>query len=246
MRLFIGTPAYGGMITVHYMQSIFALLYQETITDLNVMLRVEANESLITRGRNTIVAAFLDLPPEPEDFMMFIDADIGFSVSQIKRMLDFNRDVVIGMCPLKKINYDQAARDRFNAGEPLETAQLRYIGVPCDGEEFKLIDGFVTGIYGGTGFMMIKRGALELMTAKYPETHYTAAHNSPSDNQSSNLFSLFDCMIEPETGHYLSEDYTFCYRWRKLGGTVWLDTRSKLTHVGPYAFEGNLEQRFRW
>ena len=45
-------------------------------------------------------------------------------------------------------------------------------------------------------------------------------------------------MIDPETGTYLSEDFTFCHRWRKIGGKVWLDTRTALKHVGSYEFQG--------
>ena len=45
-------------------------------------------------------------------------------------------------------------------------------------------------------------------------------------------------MVDPATGTYLSEDYTFCHRFRKIGGKVWLDTKSRLTHVGSYAFQG--------
>jgi hypothetical protein len=45
-------------------------------------------------------------------------------------------------------------------------------------------------------------------------------------------------MIDPETGTYLSEDFTFCWRWRKIGGQIWLDQKSELTHIGCYEFEG--------
>jgi hypothetical protein len=53
------------------------------------------------------------------------------------------------------------------------------------------------------------------------------------------LYALFDCMIDPETGVYLSEDYAFCRRWRAIGGEIWLDLESKLTHTGSYSFRGN-------
>ena len=241
VRLFIGTPCYGGMVTSRYMQSICALLCHK-IPDLHVSIKTVAYESLVTRGRNTILAAFLDLPAETH--LMFIDADIGFNVDQVQRMLNFNQDVVAGMYPLKRIDYDQAAFQRAAGGEPLQTAQLRYVGLPCEGEERKTTNGFITGVYAGAGFLLIKRHVLELMAAKYPETHYTAAHNSAQSNPSPNLFALFDCLIDPKTGHYLSEDYAFCSRWRALGGTVWLDSRSKLTHVGPHDFVGNTIARF--
>jgi hypothetical protein len=61
-------------------------------------------------------------------------------------MLNFNQDVVAGMYPLKRIDYDQAALQRAAAGEPLQTAQIRYVGSPCEEEERKTTDGFVTGV----------------------------------------------------------------------------------------------------
>ena len=158
-------------------------------------------------------------------------------------MLNFNEDVVAGMYPLKKINYDEATYQRAAAGEPLQTAQLRYVGVPCEGDERKSRDGFVTGDYAGAGFLMMKRRVLELMAAKYPETHYTTAPQRRRRQSKPDLYALFDCLIEPETGHYLSEDYAFCRRWRALGGTIWLDAQSKLTHVGPHDFMGDTTVR---
>jgi hypothetical protein len=119
-RLFIGTPCYGGMVTARYMQSVCALLCHK-IPDLHVSIYTIGYESLVTRGRNSIVAAFLDLPAETH--LMFIDADIGFHVEQIQRMLNFNQDVVAGMYPLKRIDYDQAALQRAAAGEPLQTVR---------------------------------------------------------------------------------------------------------------------------
>jgi hypothetical protein len=103
----------------------------------------------------------------------------------------------------------------------------------------------VTAIYAGGGFQLIRRAALERMVVAYPETHFSRVQCTPMSGsrrdevQSSNLFALFDCIIDPETGTYLSEDYSFCLRWRRIGGEIWLDTASKLTHAGPYQFGGD-------
>jgi hypothetical protein len=235
-RLYIGTPCYGGLVTQRYMQSMCALLLQR-IPGLHVSLQLLAYESLVTRGRNTILGAFLDQPEETH--LMFIDADIGFTPDQVLRMLDFDQDVVAGMYPLKRLDYDNAAFARAAEGEPLQSAQLRYVGLPCEGRALKEKDGFVSGVYAGAGFLLMKREALEKMADAYPETHYRGAHNTAHPNPSDNLYALFDCMIDKETGDYLSEDYAFCQRWRDLGGTVWLDTQSRLTHVGPHDFVGD-------
>jgi hypothetical protein len=87
------------------------------------------------------------------------------------------------------------------------------------------------------------------MIAAYPETRFSHVHNLPKTGfrdltPSSNLYALFDCIIDPETGAYLSEDYSFCLRWRRIGGDIWIDVASKLTHSGHYDFAGDHASRF--
>jgi hypothetical protein len=50
---------------------------------------------------------------------------------------------------------------------------------------------------------------------------------------------LFDTSLDPEQGLYLPEDYTFCRRWRAMGGEIWVDVFSKFKHVGSFAHEGD-------
>jgi len=236
-HLFVATPCYGGLVTQRYMQSICALLEYGNNNGLPVSVELLGYDSLITRGRNTLVTTFLDTPSATH--LMYIDADIGFTVDQVVRMLAFDKPLTAGAYPLKILHYDHAVADRIRAGEGLETAQLRYVGAPCQGDARKEENGFVTAEFAGTGFMLIQRSVLEQMMTAYPETRFTASHNRATPNPSPNQYALFDCIIEPETGHYLSEDYTFCKRWRAIGGEVWLDTQSQLIHVGPHEFIGN-------
>lgn len=240
-HIFVATPCFGGLVTQRYMQSIFALLQLGGRGGFGVSLQTLGYEFLITRGRNTLTAMFLE---SAASHLMFIDSDIAFDPAEVERMLRFDEDVVAGMYPLKVLDWDAPAIERARRGEPLETASLRFVGVPCEGDESETRDGFVTGEFAGTGFMLISRDAILRMIAAYPETRYTAAHNFTHGAPTKNLFALFECMIEEGTGHYLSEDYAFCKRWRALGGRVWLDTRSKLTHIGAHDFYGSPEARF--
>lgn len=241
-HLFIATPCYGGLVTQRYMQSICALLEWGNQRNLPISVELIGYDSLVTRSRNTLVATFLDNPTTTH--LMFIDADIGFTTDQVARLLDFDKDVAAGLYPLKIVHYDDHVAHRLRAGEPLDTAQLRYVGAPCEGAELEVVDGFATGVFAGAGFLMIKREALLRLMEAYPETHYTSAHNRATPNLSPNQYALFDCIIEPGTGHYLSEDYTFCHRWRAIGGKLWLDMRSQLMHVGPREFVGNAAARY--
>ena len=242
MHLVIGTPCYGGLVTQRYMQSVCNLLEFGNRADLAISIELLGYDSLVTRSRNTLVAKFLDTPSATH--LLFIDADIGFSPEQVARMLAFDRDVVAGMYPLKIVHYDKMSIDRWQAGEPLHTAQLRYVGAFAGPDEFEQLDGFATGQYAGAGFLMITRGAFQRMITAYPETRYARAYNQAAASESANLYALFECMIDPETGDYLSEDFAFSKRWRGIGGKLWLDTRSRLMHVGPREFSGDAGLRF--
>jgi hypothetical protein len=237
MNLFVATPSYGGMVHQRYMQSAIALLQQGPALGFTVRIELLGYDSLITRSRNALVARFLDDPAATHLF--FVDADIAFEVEQVVRMLRFREDVVAGMYPLKMLYWGAAAVARAQSGgESFDSAPLRYVGFPCEGEARETRDGFVTGLYAGAGFMLIRRAALLRMIEAFPETRYTAAHTQPVPSGSPNQYALFDCMIDPATGHYLSEDYAFCHRWRSIGGRIWLDTRGVLTHIGSHEFSG--------
>jgi len=240
-HIFIATPCYGGLVTQRYMQCVFTLLQRGTERGFGVSLQMLGYESLITRGRNTLVSMFLDNPTATH--LMFIDADIGFDPTEVEHMLALGEDVVAGMYPLKILDWDEHAILRVNRGEHFETAALRYVGVPLEENTRERRNGLVTAEFAGTGFMLIRREAIARMVEAYPETRYAAAHNFTNMPQSSNYYALFDCMIEPGTGHYLSEDYAFCRRWREIGGKVWLNTHSRLTHIGAHEFLGDPSYR---
>ncbi len=99
--------------------------------------------------------------------------------------------------------------------------------------------GFVKVRYAGTGFLMIRRQALERMCAHYPQLRYRRDHSIDAATASDNRFALFECMIADD-GTYLSEDFAFCKRWTDMGGEIWADLNSKLNHVGPMTFYGDL------
>ncbi|MDD2326003.1 MAG: hypothetical protein PHW63_08400 [Alphaproteobacteria bacterium] len=239
-NILIGTPCYGGMVTHVYMQSVLQLLAYGSARNMMFSLGLLANDSLITRCRNTLFAKFLDTPAFTH--LLFIDSDISFQPEAIERMLAFDQELVAGMYPLKVIHWPQVPeRMQGLAEDKLQTAGLNYVGIPCKGDELEERDGFSTGNYAGTGFMLMKRSVAQKMAAAYPETKYKFAQTYPiPKQQSQNQYNIFDCMVDPDTGAYLSEDFTFCHRWRKIGGKIWLDRQSKLTHVGNYAFQGDV------
>lgn len=239
----VGTPCFGGLVSQDYTMSLLNLQAAAAQQGFDVAVVMLGNDALITRGRSAIVARFLDNPATTH--LLFVDADITFSVEQVTRMLKFDKDFVAGLYPAKIIDWNQLAQRFGRSEESLDEAGLAYVGALCEGAEARRENGFATGTYAGTGFQLIKRRVFERMIAAYPETKYKALHAFPRPSQpSDNLYALFDCMIEPETGVYLSEDFAFCRRWRAIGGEIWLDLDSKLNHSGSYTYRGNTAPRF--
>lgn len=237
--ILIGTPCYGGVVYQGYMESVIQLMGYASRNEFDVTLALLGGDSLITRSRNKIVATFLDMPQATH--LMFIDADISFRPEDVHRMLTFNHEVVAGVYPIKNYDWEKVKKKmspEMEAGKLAETG-LHFVGLPCPEKDRETRAGFMTGLYAGSGFMMLRRSCLERMARAYPQTKYNLAHVFPlSGEKSDNLYALFDCMIEPETKAYLSEDFTFCRRWRDIGGKIWLDPKSRLAHYGAYRYCG--------
>ncbi|KAA1184507.1 hypothetical protein FP026_03790 [Rhizobium tropici] len=241
--IFIATPCFGGLVTKDYMQSIFSLMQTGAQAGLQLTLALLSNDALITRSRNTLVSSFLN--DTTATHMLFIDADISFEPDQVMRLLDSDKDVVAAMYPIKDYDWDTAARVGSRDGVSLAAAALHYVGSPLVGQSAERDGDFVSAVYAGTGMLLIKRAVIERMIAAYPELRYNAIHAYPSTKRSpSTQYALFECMVEEGTGIYLSEDFAFCHRWRALGGKIWLDTASKLSHTGPHRFIGNTAPRY--
>jgi hypothetical protein len=254
----VATPCYGGLMTHVYVTSLLklmAVLPRIVPGGARLGLSTTAHDSLVPRSRNALVKAFQDFAASSErggngaTHLLFVDADIGFEPEAVARLLAFDQDLVAGMYPVKVVDWERAhtraAGGAVADGEALREAGLHYVGVPLSSGEpgFEERDGFVSARYAGTGFMLIKRAVIERMVAAYPETRYRTLQTYPAPPEGADAgapyHDLFDCMIDPETRTYLSEDYTFCHRFRAIGGTVWLDTRSRLHHVGSMEFEGS-------
>ena len=89
-----------------------------------------------------------------------------------------------------------------------------------------------------TGFMMIQRNTIEKMMEAYTSTKYTDDVGFLEDHENKYAFALFDCGVEDN--HYLSEDWLFCNRWNKIGGSLWIDVSINLSHSGLEDYHGSL------
>lgn len=252
-HIFIATPCYGGQIGEPYFRSMMRLSILCNKYDIPFTVSTLANESLVTRGRNTLVSFFMENPEATHLF--FIDADIEFNPEDLLRMVAYDKPIIVGAYPKKAINWNSivtaARNDAEETADTIEGHSSNYVvnfEFLTDEQgnrtnQVQILDNLIKLKDAGTGFMCIKKETIQQLFDAHPELKY--ANDINVDNRfEPYMYALFDTMIDPESRRYLSEDYTFCRLWQNLGGEVYLDPRTALNHVGHYTFRGNIRKLF--
>lgn len=208
----IAIPAYTGTIHLGTVRSLFADMLTLIRRGDRFTLLDECGNAMIGDGRALIVAKFLDT--EGTD-LVFVDADIIWQEGALVRLVDAPVDFVAGIYPQRKdpLQYcvQYLPKKELQAAE---TGLLEVAGVPA-------------------GFMRCSRAMLDRMVKYYSDTEFyceTAPNNV--------AWALFDPWRDGKLK--FGEDYSFCRRWRNIGGRVWINPEIKMGHVGYKTFVGSL------
>ena len=242
--LVVGTPCYGRLVTDLYAASLLKLQLACIERNIRLQVQMKGGDALITRARQNIVADFL--ANDAATHLIFIDADIGFEPEQVFRLMDFDKDVTAAIYPLKRLDWQKMRAVAAANVAPFEQASLSYLIEFASGEQVESHGGFTRVTYAATGFLLLRRNVLLSMIERYPELRYERDHKH-EDRMGGSKWrcALFNCMIDETSGVYLSEDFSFCKRWTDMGGEIWADLESRLTHVGAVSFRGDVATQFR-
>ena len=163
---------------------------------------------MVARGRNVLLAKFMEDPKNTDLFL--IDTDLEFDAADFIRMCKHNVDVVAAAYPYKD-----------------DTGQMP-LRWPVDGlfEE----NGLWVVQACTPGFMRITRKAIDLMQRQLP---HLAFHDNALGPEGRN-WMFFDNACRPN-GVY-DEGYIFCEKWAQCGGKVYLDPLASITHIGKKAY----------
>lgn len=251
-KVVILTPCYGSACFVNY---VFCIIQtKEVFKNYNIPLKIEfcKNDSLVTRARNNLVAkAMSDVTIT---HLMFIDNDITWDPVNIIKLLIANKPIVGGIYPLKKYNWEKLANDPEYIKKMIEKKNNSRVKNSMDddllvqysllnynlnhiGNSIKIENNLTEVKHVATGFMMINRVVIEKMSEAFPHTKYTDDVNYLEEHENRYAYALFDCGVED--GHYLSEDWLFCNRWKKIGGKVYIDVSINLSHTGIEQYNGS-------
>jgi len=131
---------------------------------------------LITRARANLVTLFLDDPEATN--LSFVDADIGFEPEQVVRLITCGADVVAGIYPIKRLNWDKVRKIAEGSRPDIAAAGLDYVLEVDDPETMIVTNGCARARYVGTGFLMIRRHVLEKMCAHCRSLQFLREHSA--------------------------------------------------------------------
>ena len=241
--LFVATPMYGGMNHGLYMKACLDLQGLCMQYGVNVKFSFLFNESLITRARNYLVDEYLHR--SDCSHMLFIDSDIHFNPQDVIALLAMDKEVSGGPYPKKAIKW-KSVKTAVTKNPDIDPGMLEkvtgdYVFNPVKGTAQFSVTEPLEVMEIGTGFMMIRRKTFDVYKEKYPELSYKPDHiRTAAFDGSREIHAYFDCIIDPVSKRYLSEDYMFCYNVAKADMKVWLCPWMSMNHVGSYVFGGSL------
>lgn len=244
VHLYIATPAYGCSVHTSYATSLMALQGLCIQKGWECSIDMIGNESLVQRARNILTARFLQ---SKATHLLFIDGDIAFRPEAvIDRLVPADKDVVTGVYAKKSIQWDRVRqkllKGKDTGEESIEETGLDY-NINVVSGEHQVQDGLVEVLDSATGFMLIKRKVIEDMYAHYADTLW-CKNDVHGTSMVDSYCALFDCLIDPESKRYLSEDYAFVRRFQQMGGAIHADISFPLAHLGAHTFTGDLRERF--
>lgn len=206
----IGTPAYGGMVHLDYLNSI-SDYYR---SGLPFAISAIGNESLITRARNAILSRFYE--DRAYSHLLFLDADVHLSAAGLKQLIEHDVDVVGAPVALKGFN--ERGERVFNIG--------RTLGERGGLHEVERI---------GTAALLLSRAAVETLVEEAKQSG--AVYDRPLSRGASSPEKHFDVFrVGVVDGDYLSEDFWICHRLRQFKYRVFVDPQIVTRHQGITEF----------
>lgn len=209
---FLAVPAYEGL-SAPFVGSLFST---QANVDHRLDLEIFAGNCHIDDGRNRLVRDFLETDCEQ---LIFLDADVMWHESDLKKLIEYDRDIVAGIYPLKNDDEDYPVR-------------------PLPGERWSGSDGLVEVEGVPTGFLKIRRRVFETL---YPNAQ---KHRSKEDGYGRMLIPvLFERTLNGQSRR--GGDYEFCIRARAAGFRIWIDPLMQLGHQGVKLWHGAVGYHWR-
>jgi len=168
----------------------------------------------IALARNKLIGFFYK---SDYTHVLFVDSDMGWDEKDAIRLILEDQEFVGAVGCKKKYPIEFAANCTHDDGRLKQLVQTG-----------DLVE--VTEI--GMAFVLLSRSCVEKMIKAY---EYLSWYETQQDKE----YGLFETIIENNKRY--SEDFSFCRRWRKIGGKIMVLPDVVMKHTGSHTFQGSFE-----
>ncbi|QCK86987.1 hypothetical protein E8L99_15085 [Phreatobacter aquaticus] len=245
-QIVIAIPAYDRKLYTDCAASLIALDRALRAAKIEARFLFLPGDPVVQRVRNLAVADVLG--DRDATHLLFIDADVRFQPATILRLIKFGEPVVGAAYPKKSYPNERTQRFAPRDLDDFHRAVQDY-SVVFDDPKVMSGEALPQGLRGdfapvqalGAGLLLIRRDALQALSASLPDLKYRPdIPHYVTPQTAGHFYGLFDPFVDPETRTFVAEDHAFFRRWRGLGHTVWCDLAASLDHVGNHTFSGSL------
>lgn len=202
-----------------------------TCQTASVQISCLEGDSLISRVRNVAITMFME---SSADYFMSVDSDLEImntlaDNNAIDRLIRSDYEFTGALYALKDPSQRKSSSVLMGAN-----------ALP------KFDSGFYEARWLSTGCWMLKRSVVEKMIAAYPDLVYDGDAHA-TGRKCLGLYIPYIESVSEADGFkfppgkliyrkYLSEDWAFAARWRKIGGKIFIDSGIHLTHIGKNGY----------
>ena len=250
IKVLLPLITYNGTCNTEFALATMGLLLKiYSYKDIDMVISPITFESLISRARNAAAAWALS---DDYTHLLFIDADIGFDPLDVFKLIEANKDVVVGVYPKKyysRAKMQALAKDFpevFNNKQDWRALSTDFSTEFNEKSLEKAKRGQVFEVdYAATGFMLIKTDVFRKIIEKRSDLKYTNDVDGYMSADKDYFYDFFQVGVNPSSKKYESEDYGFCQLWRSVGGKIHVVPDIKLVHTGRNHYPGDIVKQAR-
>lgn len=218
-------PTYSGDVCFQCMASYTQAFIDCMKHDIILAPEFVVGFTLVQYARTWAVKQFMDNPLATH--LLWLDSDLGFDYTAIRRLYETGKDVVGGSYTTKSLT------------------KSIYPFVACGPVDEKTGLQEVTSMPGG--FILMSRKAVEDLWYSSPE--FTMEHGG-HDHKVRHVCEMELVVMHTKDGEVesrlLGEDYIMQCRLRQLGYPLYLLTDIEFDHIGRRPWHGNVSKAYEW
>lgn len=224
--IFIAMPAFGQQNCSQTTVSLFAL--GQKLTERGIPSSIVAwSFPDIVDLRNLFLTVWYDCLPSASR-LLFVDADMQFEPDLVFDMLAADKPLVGCLYPKKRLPVSWVGSALTPEAHPDENGLLELKGIGC-------------------GVMLIRRDCIdEMIRTGNVEIENDLGETAIGDiiraRGGTRVIQAFDKVQDGR--RRLSEDLSFCHRYRQSGGRVYAVTRHLLCHIGPHQYAARYSDNY--